>query len=223
VDQHPASGSRGEWRSRVGFVLAAAGSAIGLGNIWRFPAETARNGGAAFLMVYLAAVILVGLPVMLAELSIGRRTRRNPVGAFLVLKPGTPWWLLGGLGVLTGVAILSFYSVIAGWTVGYLAKAVRGQFSDVETASQAEVFFQQSVGDGSWNLTLHALFLALTIFIVMGGIKKGIEVAARIMMPVLLILLVGLVLFSVSLPGSRAGLEFYLRPDWGDSPWEWAP
>ena len=126
MDQHPAPGPRGEWRSRVGFVLAAAGSAIGLGNIWRFPAETARNGGAAFLMVYLAAVVLVGLPVMLAELSIGRRTRRNPVGAFLVLKPGTPWWLLGGLGVLTGVAILSFYSVIAGWTVGYLAKALRG-------------------------------------------------------------------------------------------------
>jgi NSS family neurotransmitter:Na+ symporter len=216
VDQHSTGGSRGEWRSRLGFVLAAAGSAIGLGNIWRFPAETARNGGAAFLMVYLAAVVLVGLPVMLAELSIGRKTRRNPVGAFLVLKPGTPWWLLGGLGVLTGVCILSFYSVIAGWTVGYLAKAIRGQFSHLEGAAQAEVFFQQAVGNGSWNMALHALFLALTVLIVVGGIKKGIEVAARIMMPVLLALLVGLVLFSISLPGSASGLDFYLRPDWGD-------
>jgi NSS family neurotransmitter:Na+ symporter len=114
------------------------------------------------------------------------------------------------------VAILSFYSVIAGWTVGYLAKAVRGEFSQVATATQAEAFFEGAVGNGSWNLALHSLFLALTIFIVLGGIKKGIEAAARIMMPVLLTLLVGLVLFSISLPGSRAGLDFYLRPDWGD-------
>ncbi len=216
MQQDPTSPARGEWRSRVGFVLAAAGSAIGLGNIWRFPAETARNGGAAFLMVYLAAVLAVGLPVMLAELSIGRRTRRNPVGAFLVLKPRTPWWLLGSLGVVTGVAILSFYSVVAGWTVGYLVKAVRGDFSTVEQASHAQEFFVEAVGSGGWNMALHGLFIAMTVFIVLGGIKKGIELAARIMMPVLLALLVGLVMFSVSLPGSGSGLSFYLKPDWGD-------
>ncbi len=205
---------RGEWRSRVGFILAAAGSAIGLGNIWRFPAETAQHGGAAFLVVYLAAVLLVGLPVMVAELAIGRRTRRNPVGAFLVLKERTPWWLVGGLGVITGVAILSFYSVVAGWTVGYLYKAVRGDFTGVTSADQAGELFSTTVADGSWNMIMHGLFMVLTMVIVVGGIKKGIELAARIMMPLLLSLLVGLVLFSVSLPGAEAGLKFYLQPDW---------
>ena len=134
MHEQPTTEGRGEWRSRVGFVLAAAGSAIGLGNIWRFPAETARNGGAAFLLIYLACVAIVGVPVMIAELAIGRRTGRNPIGAFAALKPRTPWVLLGALGVVTGVAILSFYSVIAGWTVGYLAKAVRGEFSATMSA-----------------------------------------------------------------------------------------
>lgn len=205
---------RGEWRSRVGFILAAAGSAIGLGNIWRFPAETARHGGAAFLVVYLGAVLLVGLPVMVAELAIGRRTRRNPVGAFLVLKERTPWWLVGALGVVTGVAILSFYSVVAGWTVGYLIKAARGDFTGVTSADQAGEIFTATVANGSWNMILHALFMVLTMVIVVGGIKKGIELASRIMMPVLLTLLVGLVVFSISLPGAEAGLRFYLQPDW---------
>lgn len=205
---------RGEWRSRVGFILAAAGSAIGLGNIWRFPAETAKHGGAAFLVVYLAAVLLVGLPVMVAELAIGRRTRRNPVGAFLVLKERTPWWLVGGLGVITGVAILSFYSVVAGWTVGYLIKAVRGDFTGVTTVDQAGEIFTTTVASGSWNMILHALFMVLTMVIVVGGIKKGIELASRIMMPLLLTLLLGLVVFSITLPGAEAGLKFYLQPDW---------
>ncbi|MCZ6746111.1 MAG: sodium-dependent transporter [Acidobacteria bacterium] len=205
---------RGEWRSRVGFILAAAGSAIGLGNIWRFPAETAEHGGAAFLVVYLGAVLLVGLPVMVAELAIGRRTRRNPVGAFLVLKERTPWWLVGGLGVITGVAILSFYSVVAGWTVGYLIKAVRGDFTGITSADQAEEIFTTTVASGSWNMILHGLFMVLTMVIVVGGIKKGIELASRIMMPLLLTLLLGLVVFSISLPGAEAGLKFYLQPDW---------
>jgi NSS family neurotransmitter:Na+ symporter len=206
--------TRGEWRSRIGFVLAAAGSAIGLGNIWRFPAETAQNGGAAFLVVYLAAVLLVGLPVMVAELVVGRRTRRNPVGAFLVLKERTPWWLLGGLGVVTGVAILSFYSVVAGWTVHYLFKAVTGRLTGIANIEQATELFTESVEYGPINLAMHALFMVLTVIIVFGGVKKGIEQASRIMMPLLLTLLVALVVFSVSLPGAEAGLKFYLQPDW---------
>ena len=206
--------ARGEWRSRVGFVLAAAGSAIGLGNIWRFPGETAENGGAAFLVVYLAAVLLVGLPVMVAELSIGQRTRRNPVGAFLVLKERTPWWLLGGLGVVTGVAILSFYSVVAGWTLRYLFKAISGGLTGVGTAEQATAHFNDAVANGPMNTVMHGLFMIMTVLIVFGGIKKGIELASRIMMPLLLVLLVGLAVFSVSLPGAEGGLKFYLQPDW---------
>ena len=216
MQQQATPESRGQWRSRAGFVFAAAGSAIGLGNIWRFPAETARNGGAAFLLVYLACVAVVGVPVMIAELSIGRRTRRNPIGAFAALKPRTPWVLLGGLGVVTGVAILSFYSVIAGWTVGYLFKALRGDFSAVTSAVQSQQFFEKAVGSGSWNLVLHALFIVLTTVIVVGGIRKGIEAATRVMMPVLLILLFALVAVSISLPGSSEGLAFYLHPEWSD-------
>ena len=197
--------TRGEWRSRIGFVLAAAGSAIGLGNIWRFPGETAENGGAAFLVVYLAAVFLVGLPVMVAELSIGRRTRRNPVGAFLVLKERTPWWLLGGLGVLTGVAILSFYSVVAGWTLRYLIKAIRGGLTGVGSVEEATALFDGTVSNGLTNTLMHGLFMILTVTIVFGGIKRGIEQASRIMMPLLLVLLGGLVIFSISLPGAGNG------------------
>jgi NSS family neurotransmitter:Na+ symporter len=214
VQQHGGTETRGEWRSRIGFVLAAAGSAIGLGNIWRFPGEAAENGGAAFLVVYLAAVLLVGLPVMVAELSIGRRTRRNPVGAFLVLKERTPWWLLGGLGVVTGIAILSFYSVVAGWTLRYLIKAISGGLTGVETVGEATSLFEGSVGNGLTNTLMHGLFMVLTVIIVFGGIKKGIEQASRIMMPLLLVLLTGLVIFSISLPGAEAGLTFYLQPDW---------
>ncbi|MFQ5701625.1 MAG: sodium-dependent transporter, partial [Acidobacteriota bacterium] len=212
----PSPEGRGQWRSRVGFVLAAAGSAIGLGNIWRFPAETARNGGAAFLLVYLACVAVVGVPVMIAELSIGRHTGRNPVGAFARIKPRTPWFLVGALGVATGVAILSFYSVIAGWTIGYLFKALRGDFSSVARAAHSQQVFEAAVGSGPWNLLLHGVFIVLTVIIVVGGIKKGIEAATRIMMPVLLLLLFGLVVVSISLPGSGEGLAFYLRPEWSD-------
>ena len=124
-----ATAGRGHWGSSLGFVLAAAGSAIGLGNIWGFPYMAAQSGGAAFVLVYLLCVAIVGIPVMFAELSIGRASQRNPVGAFRRLKPGTPWWLVGALGVISGFVILSFYSVIAGWTVGYLFKAARGDFA----------------------------------------------------------------------------------------------
>ena len=152
MDPQSAASGRGEWRSRLGFVFAAAGSAIGLGNIWRFPAEAARNGGGAFLLIYLICVAVVGVPVMIAELSIGRRTRLNPVGALASLKPKTPWFLLGGLGVITGVAILSFYSVVAGWTVGYLFKAISGGLAVASDAGSSEQLFAGSVSNGWWSL-----------------------------------------------------------------------
>ena len=122
-----ASAGRGQWSGKAGFILAAAGSAIGLGNIWRFPYTAGENGGGAFVLVYLAFVLLIGVPVVLSELSIGRFTKLNPVGAFKKLAPGTNWKWLGGLGVLTGFGILAFYSVIAGWTLSYLWCAITGQ------------------------------------------------------------------------------------------------
>ena len=201
---------RGLWGSKAGFVLAAAGSAIGLGNIWRFPTEAANNGGAAFLLVYLGCVIFIGLPVMLAELSIGRHTRKDPVGAIKSVCPKGLWWLVGAMGVITGLFILSYYSVVAGWTVGYIIKTANYTFT-------AESNPGQIFGDFATNwwqqLLFHALFLTLSVAVVMGGIKQGIERWSKILMPTLLVMLVLLVIRSVTLPGASAGLSFYLEPD----------
>ena len=132
--------ARGAWSSQIGFILAAAGSAIGLGNIWRFPTVVGENGGAAFLFIYLMCVLLVGVPVMIAELTIGRKSKSNPVGAFQTLAPGTAWRWVEGLGVLTGLVILSFYSVVAGWTLRYVWLAVTGTFSGVDAHTVSSIF-----------------------------------------------------------------------------------
>ena len=132
--------SRGNWGSRVGFILAAAGSAIGLGNIWRFPYITGKNGGALFVLIYIGCVIALGLPIMLAEFSLGRATAKNPVGAFNAIRPGSKWRYTGYLGVITGVMILSFYSVIAGWTLGYCYKSLGSQFNQISKGQAAAIF-----------------------------------------------------------------------------------
>jgi NSS family neurotransmitter:Na+ symporter len=194
----------------MGFIMAAAGSAIGLGNIWRFPIEAANNGGAAFVLVYLGCVFFIGLPVMLAELSLGRQTHRNPVGAFMSICPKGLWWLVGLLAVSTGLAILSYYCVIAGWTLGYLVKACTNTFT--EASDPGKIF-----GDftGSWwtQLLCLGVFISLCVSVVMGGVKQGIERWSKILMPVLLIVLLLLVVRSVTLPGATAGLAYYLEPD----------
>jgi NSS family neurotransmitter:Na+ symporter len=204
------SGTRATWGSKLGFVMAAAGSAIGLGNIWGFPTVAAQNGGAAFLVIYLLAVAFIGAPVMLAELIIGRKTQRNPVGAFKALAPGTAWFLVGGLGVLTGVMILSFYTVIAGWTLSYIVKTVTGVFtSDVDTAA----IFGSVAGNPVSAIGWHLAFMVLTIYVVLGGIRDGIERWTTVLMPVLFALLVLLAIRAVTLSGAGAGLEFYFKPD----------
>ena len=204
--------TRGSWGSKVGFVLAAAGSAIGLGNIWRFPTVTGQNGGAAFVLIYLGCVLLLGVPVMIAELSIGRRTASDPVGAFKAIEPNSLWKAVGGLGVLTGFMILSFYCVVAGWTLKYVLLTVSGQFvgGNPETIQRT---FTTFVADGVPVTIYHLLFMALTVWIVTGGIEKGIEKASRILMPMLLLLLALLVLRSLTLPGASQGILFYLSPD----------
>ena len=121
---------REQWGTKIGFILAAAGSAIGLGNVWKFPYITGENGGAAFVLVYLLCIVIIGLPIMLAELVIGRKTQRNPVGAFKILKPGSPWFLVGTLGIMAGFVILSYYSVVAGWMMSYTYKALSGLFQN---------------------------------------------------------------------------------------------
>lgn len=208
-----ASAGRGNWGSRVGFILAAAGSAVGLGNVWRFPTSVGRGGGAAFVLIYLACVFAIAVPVMLAELSIGRRSQRNPVGAFQTLAPGSAWKYLGFLGVLTGLAILSYYSVVAGWTVGFFFKTIAGTFTNMSSETVVRESFEGMIANPAAALGLQAFFMGLTMWVVVGGIRRGIERASKILMPILLVILLLLVARSVTLPGAEAGLNFFLRPD----------
>ena len=202
------STSRGTWNTKLGFILAAAGSAVGLGNIWRFPTETASNGGAAFLIVYLVCVLLIGLPVMIAELSIGRSSKKNPVGAFRALSNNKFFPLVGVWGVLCGVMILSFYTIIAGWTFSHVFVEIFTFAGMDGTASLLADF-----GNGYVNAIFALLFMALTIGIIRGGVSDGIEKATKLMMPLLILILVVMTLFVVFQPGASEGLRVYLMPD----------
>ncbi len=194
---------RGQWSSRMGFIFAAAGSAIGLGNIWRFPYVVGENGGAAFVLLYVVFVVVIGLPYMFAELALGRSVQRNPVGSIEAIVPGSWWKWVGFLGVLTGVGILSFYGVVAGWTVGYIFKMAMGNFTD----------FTSFIANPWPVLGLFALFIFITASIVYGGVEGGIERWSKILMPVLLVLLLGLIIYANTLDGASRGLTFYLKPD----------
>ncbi|MCU0285712.1 MAG: sodium-dependent transporter [Acidobacteria bacterium] len=204
--------NRENWGSKIGFILAAAGSAVGLGNIWRFPYMTGKNGGAVFLLVYLGAVIIVGLPIMLAEIALGRATNKNPVGAFTAIKPKSPWNLVGYLGVLTGIMIFAFYSVVAGWSVGYFIKSVTGELNNIDSVKAGEIF-NTFVANGTWQVILTGFFVFITALIVVMGVTKGIERMSKIMMPALFVILILLVVRSITLPNAGTGLEFYLKPD----------
>ncbi len=205
--------SRGAFGSRLGFILAAAGSAIGLGNIWRFPYMAGENGGSAFVLVYLGCVVLMGVPVMLAEMAMGRASHRNPVGAFRALVPSRWWPWVGGLGVLTGFGILAFYSVIAGWTVAYAGFSLVGRFSGPITAEESGALFGRFIANPWAMVGLTGLFVLLTALVVRGGVHKGIERASKILMPLLFLALVLLAIRAVTLPGGEAGLEFLFAPD----------
>ena len=208
-----AADERGLWSSKLGFILAASGSAIGLGNIWRFPYTAGENGGGAFVLVYLLFVALIGLPVLWAELSVGREAQRNPVGAFKKLVPGSWWPLVGGLGVLTGFGILSFYSVVAGWTLSYLWNAVAGGFGGGIDAEASGVMFAELIGDPVVPVVLSGAFLLLTILVVQGGVSSGIERATKVLMPLLLVILVVLAIRSLTLPGGMEGVAYLFQPD----------
>lgn len=196
----------------MGVIAAAAGSAIGLGNIYRFPCELGSNGGAAFLLVYLAIVLILGVPIMLSELVIGRNTQRNTVGAFRKLAPKTAWPLVGYMGVLCGFLILSFYSTVAGWTLEYIVKAVGNSFIGKDLAT-IEQEFSDFHDDGLRNVIWQAVFIVLTGFVVYRGVEKGIEKYTKILMPLLLVILIVLGIRSVTLPGANKGLAFLFKPD----------
>jgi neurotransmitter:Na+ symporter, NSS family len=243
---------REHWSSGLGFVFAAAGSAVGLGNIWKFPYIAGQNGGGAFVMVYLVCILLVGIPVMLCEMTLGRATQKSPIGAFKALSPKTShtanltgislifaglallcfkqfgwsavvclsgimvmyfgWTIIGILCVITPFAILSFYSVVGGWTIGYIYKSF-AQELNVSTVTEAGEIFKNFTNDVWTMVGLCVTFTLLCAFIVWGGIKKGIERWSNILMPLLFILLIVLMLRGLSLPGASKGVAFFLKPD----------
>ncbi|MFQ5483164.1 MAG: sodium-dependent transporter, partial [Nitrospinaceae bacterium] len=205
--------TRGLWRTRLGFILAASGSAIGLGNIWKFPYITGQNGGGAFVLVYLVCVLLVGWPIMLAEFALGRRTRLNAVGAFRAIRPNSPWVIPGLMAAVACFLILSFYCVVGGWTLAFVVKsltqAVAG-FGSLEAASQ---YFGLFISHTAESLAYHALFLTLCVAIVIQGVQGGIEKACLVLMPAMVLLLLALMVHSLTLPAAMEGLTFYLYPD----------
>lgn len=204
--------TRENFGSKMGAILAAAGSAVGLGNIWRFPIETGQNGGAAFIIVYIGCVLLLGIPIMMSEFVIGRHTHTNTAGAYRIMAPGTAWKWVGRLGVLSGFVILSYYSVVAGWTAEYTILAVSNSFDGKTTADFPSIF--ANFVSNPWKPLLWLLaFMITTHFIVVRGVKSGIERFSKIMMPALFVIMIVLTACSVMLPGAREGLHFLLKPD----------
>jgi len=205
--------ARGTWGSRIGFILAGSGSAVGLGAIWRFPYITGENGGAIFVLVFLICCFFIGYPVMIAELTLGRHTEKNPVGMFKKLKGGRLFNLVGGLCIVSGFTIFAWYSVVAGFVLGYLYKAAVGTFNTAQSASEISRIFQEFTASPLTVIFLHALIISMTGLVVYRGIKGGIEMLSKWLMPLLFLLLILLAIRSVTLPGAAAGLEFYLKPD----------
>lgn len=209
--------TREHWASRIGFVFAAAGSAVGLGNIWKYPHMAGQNGGAAFTLVYLICIVLVGMPIVIGEFVIGRRTQLSPVGAFKKLAPQSWWRYVGFLGVASAFVILSFYSVVGGWTLRYTVMAISGSFADLagNTVAASDRFGE--FVSSAWNpIFWHIIFMGLCIWIIVNGVKSGIERWSKIMMPLILVILVALVFRGITLPGGVEGIKFLFLPKFSD-------
>ena len=199
---------RDHWGSRAGFILAAAGSAVGLGNIWKFPYITGANGGGIFVLVYLACVLFVGLPVMTAEILIGRATQKSPVGAMRLLAGRrSSWTAFGWLGIASSFVILSYYSIVAGWALDYTYLSLTGKIVGLGPEGVQSVFGRLYASPAR-NLFWHAIFMGLTIAVVMGGVAKGVERWSRILMPTLFIMLLVLLVDSFTLSGFKQGFDF---------------
>ncbi|GMR21430.1 MAG: sodium-dependent transporter [Gammaproteobacteria bacterium] len=206
----------GEWSSRMAFILAATGSAVGLGNIWKFPYITGENGGGAFVLVYLLCVIVIGIPIMMAEVMLGRRGRQSPINTMRALaqeegKSGH-WQYLGWAGVLAGFLILSYYSVIAGWALAYVARSASGAFVGADAVAVGNIFTDLT-SDPEKLLAWHTLFMVMTMVVVARGVRGGLEKAVRILMPALLILLLVLLGYAMSNGAFAQGLQFLFSPD----------
>ncbi|MBT8137211.1 MAG: sodium-dependent transporter, partial [Gammaproteobacteria bacterium] len=206
----------GQWSSRLTFILAVSGSAVGLGNIWKFPYIAGENGGGAFVIIYLLCVFAIGLPIMMSEVLIGRRGRRNPITTMKIVgeeEAGQGWWQIVGIsGVAAGIIILSFYSVVAGWSLAYVVKSASGAFVGIDSAGVGEVFGGLT---GNWKVLMvwHSVFMFMTLFIVARGVQRGLEQAVRVLMPALLVLLVVLFIYAATEGAFRQGAEFMFAAD----------
>jgi len=208
---------REHWSTRTGFILAAVGSAVGLGNIWRFPFVTGESGGAGFLVVYLLFIVLVGFPAMLVEFVIGRRTERNPVGAMKAIGTGI-WRYVGWIFIVTTFVIMSYYSVVAGWTIRYTVLGLEDSYVADVDGSAAQF---TDLAQGLEAMVLHGLFLLAILAIVGLGIRRGIELAVKVMVPAIILIVVGLAAWAFTLGGAAEGYEFYLSPDFAQLAEDW--
>ena len=206
----------GQWSSRLMFILAATGSAVGLGNIWKFPYITGENGGGAFVLIYLVCIALVGIPIMMAEVLLGRRGRQSPINTMRTLvrdeKAGKYWQFVGWAGVIAGFLILSYYSVIAGWALAYIFRAAGGLFTGI-TGETSGAAFGELLSDPMRLMVWHTLFMVMTTVVVARGVKSGLEQAVKVLMPALFILLLLLVGYAMNSGGFSQGVAFLFTPD----------
>lgn len=206
--------SNNQFNSKIGLIAATVGSAVGLGNIWRFPAETQANGGAAFLIVYIACVLILGVPVMLGEFTLGRAGGSDAVTDFRRLAPRTRWWMIGAGSILVAFLINIFYMVVAGWTLEYFINSISGNLFTADTSAQFFTTQMQSSVEGSYAPAIFTIAITLiNISILLLGVQKGIERMSNLMMPALFLLLIMFCIVSLSLPGASGGVEFFMKPD----------
>ncbi len=213
------SSMHGMWSSRMAFIFAATGSAVGLGNIWRFPYTAGEYGGGAFVIVYLICVAAIGIPIMISEIMLGRRGRQSPINSMRALaaeRGVTPaWQLLGWMGILSGFLILSFYSVIAGWTLAYVVRAASGQFLGLDAGGSTAIFAALTA-DPERLLAWHTIFMVMVVMVVARGVANGLEQAVRFLMPALFLLLVVMVIYASQAGDFAAGLSYLFTPDFGE-------
>ena len=202
---------RANFGSRLGIILATAGSAVGLGNVWRFPTMTGQNGGAAFILIYIICVLVLGIPCMLNEFIIGRRAQANTARAYEKLSNGTPWRFIGYFGVFTGFLIAGYYCVVSGWCLQYVAASMTGHLDGSRESVKA---YFDNFSSNPWQpIVCLLLFFAITHFVIARGVQKGIEKASKLMMPLLFILLVIIAVAACLMPGAEAGIKFLFSPD----------
>ena len=205
--------ARDNFGSRFGALVAMAGSAVGLGNLWRFPYLVGENGGAAFIIVYILLSFLICLPIFVSEFVVGRRSQKNAYAAFRDLSGGSNWKYVGLLTIVVPIIVTSYYSVIGGWSIGYLFRSLTFSFTASESQTAINTMFVDFVSSPWLPLVTHTTFLLVTAVIVAAGIKGGIEKFSKVMMPVLFFIVVAIAIYSMLLPGASAGLEYLFRPD----------